>query len=74
MKGGDKIDTVRQEVDNLLHNKKRLLVSGIEQEEAHFLDLKRQKDLLYGAKLKLDGTVAEPVNKKNNKTKFFEGF
>lgn len=74
MKGGDKIDTVRQEVDNLLHNKKRLLVSGSEEDEAHFLDLKRNKDLLYGAKLKLDGTVVESANKSGQKLKFFEGY
>jgi hypothetical protein len=41
MNGGDKIDTIRQEVDNLLHNKKKLGVSGIEEDRAHFLDLKK---------------------------------
>lgn len=74
MNGGDKIDTIRQEVDNLLHNKKKLGVSGIEEDRAHFLDLKKQRELLYGAKLKLDGTIKKSPNRTSPNIKFFEGF
>jgi hypothetical protein len=41
MKGGDKIDTIRQEIDNLLHNKKKLEVFGREKDQAKFISPKK---------------------------------
>ena len=63
MCGQDKIDSIRQEIDNLLHNKKKLEVFGREEDKASFLSPKKHKNLLYGQKLKLDGTVSSSGNK-----------
>ena len=71
MGGGDKIDTIRQEVQNLLHNKKRLEVFGSEEDRIQYL--LNQKDLLYGNKSLPDGTVKMSYPK-NNKIKFYEGY
>lgn len=74
MKGGDKIDTIRQEIDNLLHNKKKLDVFGREKDEAKFISPKKQKDLLYGMKMLPDGSVSQSKSKSPNRIKFFEGY
>ena len=58
----------------MLHNKKKLGVSGFEEDQAHFLDLKRQRELLYGNKLKQDGTVQRSPNRAPPKIKYFEGY
>ena len=73
MGGGDKIDTIRQEVDNLLHNRKRLDVFGREEDRVEVL--RNQKDLLYGAKALPDGTVRfSKKSTRKNRIKFYEGY
>lgn len=74
MKGGDKIDTIRQEIDNLLHNKKKLDVFGREKDQAKFISPKKHKDLLYGMKMLPDGSVSQSKSNSPNKVEFFEGY
>lgn len=71
MGGGDRIDTIRQEVDNLLHNKKKLEVFGHEDDKVEYLV--QQKDLLYGMKTMPNGTIS-PNSKKGTKIRFYEGY
>jgi hypothetical protein len=71
MGGGDKIDTIRQEVQNLLHHKNRLDVAGSEEDKIHYLI--NNKDLLYGNKSLPDGTI-KLSSGKGNKIKFYEGY
>ena len=71
MGGGDKIDTIRQEVENLLHNKKRIDVAGSEEDKIHYLI--NNRDLLYGNKSLPDGTI-KLSSGKGKKIKFYEGY
>lgn len=71
MGGGDKIDTIRQEVSNLLHNKKRKDVFGSEEDKIQYL--LNKKELLYGNKSLPDGTVKFPSSE-GSKIKFYEGY
>ena len=71
MRGGDKIDTIRQEVENLLHNKKRYDVFGKEEQRMDFLQQK--KELLYSQSPKRRREQGEEP-RSSRKVKFYEGY